>query len=364
MRISVKKFQGVFYRERKANFNGRPDRTYEICWQEGGKKRWKTVGRLSQGVTARDARQVRLEIVSGKARKGASKNPTVADILALAPVKDHVNKRLIIERIGQIKLSDLTLGTLNSFVESLRRDNLSDSSINHYINAISVNINKAIRDRLWEGFNPFSKAAGFRYLVPDNKGERWFTPEEAEKLLGVLETVSPLWKDMAIVSLHSGMRLCEIRRLRVQDISVETATAVVTAKGGRREGVCLTSEALDAILRQGGLPNDFVFRDKNGNPPATSIAFKKAIELLGFNDNLSDAKRKVWFHTLRHTFASWLVQSGVDLYSVQRLMRHGSLKMTQRYAHLDPAGLREPLEIIGHKLNSRQGKTPPTVSPS
>jgi hypothetical protein len=41
-RISVKKFTGVFFRERKTLFNGRPDRTFEVCWQQDGKKFWKT----------------------------------------------------------------------------------------------------------------------------------------------------------------------------------------------------------------------------------------------------------------------------------------------------------------------------------
>ena len=45
---------------------------------------------------------------------------------------------------------------------------------------------------------------------------------------------------------------------------------------------------------------------------------------------------KVVFHTLRHTFASWLVQAGVPLYTVQRIMGHKTIVMTQRYAHLAP----------------------------
>lgn len=43
---------------------------------------------------------------------------------------------------------------------------------------------------------------------------------------------------------------------------------------------------------------------------------------------------KLVFHSLRHTFASWLVENGEDLYSVMKLMGHSDIKMTQRYAHL------------------------------
>ena len=56
---------------------------------------------------------------------------------------------------------------------------------------------------------------------------------------------------------------------------------------------------------------------------------------------------KFSFHDLRHTFAMRLVQAGVDLYKVQKLMRHKSPIMTQRYAHHYPESLRDGVEIIG-----------------
>ncbi|HET6675963.1 MAG TPA: tyrosine-type recombinase/integrase, partial [Nitrospiraceae bacterium] len=52
------------------------------------------------------------------------------------------------------------------------------------------------------------------------------------------------------------------------------------------------------------------------------------------------------FHDLRHTFATRLVQAGVDLYKVQRLLGHKSPAMTQRYAHHYPESLRDGVEIL------------------
>jgi site-specific recombinase XerD len=49
---------------------------------------------------------------------------------------------------------------------------------------------------------------------------------------------------------------------------------------------------------------------------------------------VTDPRQKVVFHTLRHTFASWLVETGTDLYVVQKLMGHASFEMVQRYSHL------------------------------
>jgi integrase len=61
---------------------------------------------------------------------------------------------------------------------------------------------------------------------------------------------------------------------------------------------------------------------------------------LQLNDNVVDDRQKVVFHTLRHTFASWLVQAGTPIYTVANLMGHSTIAMTQRYAHLAPEGNR------------------------
>jgi integrase len=62
----------------------------------------------------------------------------------------------------------------------------------------------------------------------------------------------------------------------------------------------------------------------------------QAINGLSLNDGITDRRQKLVPHSIRHTFASWLVQMGKPLYTVSKLMGHSSLKMTERYAHLAP----------------------------
>lgn len=64
--------------------------------------------------------------------------------------------------------------------------------------------------------------------------------------------------------------------------------------------------------------------------------FYRAVDKSGLNQNVTDRRQRVVFHTLRHTFASWLVQKGVHLSTIGQLLGHTSMKMTMRYAHLDP----------------------------
>jgi site-specific recombinase XerD len=75
-----------------------------------------------------------------------------------------------------------------------------------------------------------------------------------------------------------------------------------------------------------------------------SHIFIPCVKELGLNDGITDRRQKVVFHTLRHTFASWLVQKGQSLYTVSKLMGHRNLKRTERYAHLDPETQKEAIQ--------------------
>jgi site-specific recombinase XerD len=71
------------------------------------------------------------------------------------------------------------------------------------------------------------------------------------------------------------------------------------------------------------------------------------------NDGIKDTRKKVTFHTLRHTYASWLVGEGVALFTVKELLGHKTLSMTARYSHLGKNTLREATQILANTLEAK-----------
>jgi site-specific recombinase XerD len=89
-----------------------------------------------------------------------------------------------------------------------------------------------------------------------------------------------------------------------------------------------------------------------------SSSFTRAVEDAGLNEGVENQKMKASFHNLRHTFASRMVQSGVDLYKVQRLLGHSTPVMTARYSKLADGDLRKAVEAKEQerKIKESNGK--------
>jgi integrase len=83
-----------------------------------------------------------------------------------------------------------------------------------------------------------------------------------------------------------------------------------------------------------------------------SHLFAELVDRIGFNKGLpkDDRQRRVVFHALRHAFASWLALAGVDIYRIKTLMRHKTLDMTMRYAHLIPDATHEAVPQLAPLL--------------
>jgi len=164
--------------------------------------------------------------------------------------------------------------------------------------------------------------------------------DEAGRLMGVTAEDPLALRDKAIMELlySSGLRLSELTGLELDDVNIRDATVRVTGKGAKTRVVPVGRFALAALhawapvrqeLARPGEKALFVGRDGTAlGARAVQVRLKHWALKLGLAD-------KVHPHTLRHSFASHLLQSSGDLRAVQELLGHASISTTQVYTHLD-----------------------------
>jgi integrase len=137
------------------------------------------------------------------------------------------------------------------------------------------------------------------------------------------------------LALHTGCRRGELLALRWSDVNLAGANLTVRADYAKSElsrEIPLNTTILDILKTwkpAGAQPDDYVFPGDGGEPmqdiKTAFLRVLKAAKITGFR-----------FHDLRHSFASKLVQAGVDLNTTRELLGHADLTMTLRYAHLAP----------------------------
>ena len=91
-----------------------------------------------------------------------------------------------------------------------------------------------------------------------------------------------------------------------------------------------------------GRRGDFsVPESRRWKDPRPSNCFRRVVEKLGLNEGVTDRRQRVTFHTLRHTFASWLAMDGINPFHLKELLGHSDLKLTEHYSHLSESALKQ-----------------------
>jgi integrase len=385
-------FEGVFYRSspKRDPKTGKPDKVYSFWFADNeGKGHWKTVGRHSKGVRPATARAARAAFLAELAATGV--NPientkvtvgqAVDDYTSWAESEDKdVAKHYyqyslhLKARLHELPISDVTPGLLTAIkgelvktrvvkrtqgIDATPRKLLAGQTVNNILSFVRASINRAIGTGLWNGNNPLSTKRGgpWQLLKVNNARLRFLTEDEAQKLLSELQSYNPQLHDMALLSLRTGLRATEIFKLKGQDVDATADVLYIIAKGGSRTAVRIPADIAAMLREYHRKPGEPLFKTPESGGAFIQIppGFRRAVNRLGLAPKDGDSLYAVTFHTFRHTFASWLAQSGdVTPFELQKLMRHKNINMTLRYAHLFPNQESEKLSIIERKL---AGKT-------
>ncbi|HEY0808958.1 MAG TPA: site-specific tyrosine recombinase XerD [Longimicrobiales bacterium] len=248
-------------------------------------------------------------------------------------------------RTGVESVAGITAAKLREFVYDLKDQGLQATSIRRTLSAL----------RTYFGF---LVAEGHVTADPTEQVEMpktWrklpgvLSREDVERILDAPEIGDRLyWRDKALLEFAyaSGVRVSELASLKVRDVDLAEGMATVFGKGSKERMVPIgrsAQRALDiyiretrpALIRKQG--QGVVFVNAQGRPLSRMGIWKilrKHVKRAGVN-------KRVTPHTLRHCFATHLLEGGADLAAVQEMLGHADISTTQIYTHVDREYLRD-----------------------
>jgi len=333
---------------------------WRVKWREAGKQRTKSF------YTKQDA-----QLFEAKLRSGCSSQATLEQesltfaVYAERWLKDYAeveksestwkDDRTTIAKhlnpvLGDIRLIDLKKIHGLTLKGELAKKALKPKSVNNYLQLAKKIMATAVDYDLVPA-NPF---LGVKPLKVPAPRFRFWTEDDRDRFLKRAYELHPEFADLVAVAVFTGLRMGELQALTKADLDFGNNLIQVGAtfnkplgkrlertKNGEIGFVPMNSDVLRVLSsRKLMKPCQPIFRAgmfSNARRELQSLCDKAKVPM-------------ITFHDLRHSFASQLAMAGVDLMRIQKLMRHKSITMTQRYAHLHPDSLQGATEIIGTQM--------------
>jgi len=220
------------------------------------------------------------------------------------------------------QLADITAPDIEGY-KLWRRRQVSGATVNRELALLKHMFNLAIDWDLYMGSNPLRKV---KYFQEISTGFRVLKPDEETRLL---RNATPAIQDIVLYALNTGSRIGEIFSLQWQHVDLDQGMINSFSHKTQKVRIVPINSEVRRILEfwQLGKKNEYVFyNQKTGGPfvdldAGLELACKKA-KIEG-----------VTWHTLRHTFASRLLERGVDIITVKELLGHSTVTVTMRYTH-------------------------------
>lgn len=236
----------------------------------------------------------------------------------------------------QIKeLKDITPSLVDEIAVTLKSKEHNKkffSGINRKIRAIKTMMRQA---EFWDLIPPQNWIKVAKFKESTNRVE-FHTAEELKK---ILKFFPKQWKVAILLASRAGLRRSEIAMLKWADIDFKNNQIYVAPFKTEKYRYVPISDDLCNALKQESKVGEYVVKIEGDRTKKDylSKSYILIAEGLPF---------KSFMHKLRHTFASHLVQNGVDLYRVSKLMGHSSIKMTEKYAHLAPVDFKMAIKQL------------------
>jgi len=379
------RFTGVYSRKLINRHTGKSDIAFDITYRDKeGKKVWLLIGYAADGVNAAFASRRRGAILDGitkgekPKRSGDRKSMTFAQgweifkekwLPNLASPQDEENryKWYLEKRLAHRRLDAITLLDLEDMKREMLQKGLSAATVRLALSDVRRIYRKLATWGVYDGPIP---TEGLVMPKLDNARTRFLTREEAVKLLNAVKARSKTWYAIAFLSLHTGMRKGEVLKLRGEHLDFGAGRILVkNAKTGSR--IVPMTDDVRPLLQElvPAAPDGFLFTRRGGGPYAeissdSDESFVRTVEDCELNKGVTDTRHRVVFHTLRHTYCSWLAMAGVPLFTISELVGHSTTQMTKRYSHLCPDTKCDAASKIGEIMRAQKAKKDATADHS
>ena len=273
----------------------------------------------SQPTTIEKRAQTRLSDLAEFTRKyaQANKSPKTSD-------REQLTFTNLIRVVGNIPVCDLTQSMIEKY-KTARLKTIAGSTINIEIRIINTAIHQA-KNLDWNGDLPEKT---FKQLkLPDAEPPQWLS---AEQIQLILTEADREFKKYLQFMLHTGCRRNEALGIDWKDLDLQRRQILIrgeVAKMGKRRSIPINDVLFDVLSAFQGQRKGLLFPKYGANQ--LSMKFRRLAKKLNLPRGIS-------LHTLRSTFGSTLINKGVDIYTVSKLLGHSSVSVTEKhYLALDP----------------------------
>lgn len=218
---------------------------------------------------------------------------------------------------------------LLEFLDKLAKEGKSSFTLNQYHAAYKLYMTK-VRGKHWQAPFPYAKRHKKLPVV--------LSRTEIKALIEA--TVNTKHRLMISLAYGAGLRVSEVTNLQVRDLEPEDLSLVIREAKGGKDRVSIVPEKLCSelqVMMAGKKPDSYLFESERGGKLSTRTAqavFERSLKLAGI-------KKSATFHSLRHSFATHLLENGVDVRYVQELLGHAHISTTQLYTKVTNPQLRK-----------------------
>ena len=245
---------------------------------------------------------------------------------------------------------------LKSNNTNLYPDQLSENLAKEFIYDISKKVKSPTQARIVSGLRRFYEYLMLENIVKNNPIQNieipkigtnlpvTLTVEEIDKILSSIKLTSKTGiRNLAILELlySCGLRVSELTNLKISDLFFKESIIKVTGKGNKERFVPISSQAqlyinnyIDDIRGFKKIKKNFedtLFLNERGSNLSRVMIFIILKKL----SSLANINKKIGPHTLRHSFATHLIENGADLITIQKMLGHESITTTERYLHVN-----------------------------